>query len=137
MLDAVKNRRRRWLSFSLGTMLVVVAVTCVFAAWITFNLNWIRQRHRFAIVEEPAWRQPVLGQGGGPGMLWMFGEAGFQTISKLVDNESEVEPMRTHLKSLFPEAETDVMTKKEYFEWIKSRNPGILDEDVKRLIEFD
>ena len=39
--------KRRWFRFSLRTLFVVVTIVGVAACWVTYQLNWIRQRHAF------------------------------------------------------------------------------------------
>ena len=38
--------KRRWFSFSLRTLFVVVTIIGVGAGWVAYQLNWIRERHR-------------------------------------------------------------------------------------------
>src|ERR1700681_821661 len=41
--------KRRWLRFTLLTLAVVVTVFC---GWLSYGLNWIRQRHEFEARED-------------------------------------------------------------------------------------
>ena len=45
MTDA--QPKRCWFRFSLRMMFVLVAVASVPMCWVGYQLNWIRQRHRF------------------------------------------------------------------------------------------
>lgn len=101
--DQPKNRRR-WLSFSLRTIFIVVTLLAIFIA---YHVNWIRQR-REAINQPlgdglyirsidpddlpddlflpPAAPHPYPGASSpwrpprGPGLLWLFGERGYPDI---------------------------------------------------------
>ena len=48
---------RRWFRFSLRTLFVVVTIACVFAGWIAYQLDWIRERHDGRI-DTSLWRLP-------------------------------------------------------------------------------
>jgi hypothetical protein len=71
--------KRRWFQWSLRTLFVVVTV---FGCWLGYELNWIRQRHRY--LEDQAdlrARFPGAIQSSAvpvdaPGFLWLFGERG-------------------------------------------------------------
>ena len=103
---------RRWFSFSLRTMFVVVRV---FACWLGYELNWIRQRHEaldkdgFTSEAPPASADFVTA----PGWLWLFGERGYDTIWFKVPNDErdgmELNPAEVaevaRVSRLFPEAE--------------------------------
>ena len=39
--------KRRWFRFSLRTLLVVVFVVSIPLAWVAYQLNWVRERHKF------------------------------------------------------------------------------------------
>jgi hypothetical protein len=45
MTDAKPNRR--WFRFRLRTLFVLVSIASVPLGWVAYQLNWIRQRHRF------------------------------------------------------------------------------------------
>ena len=37
--------KRRWFRFSLRTLFVLVTIIGIAAGWVTYQLNWIRERH--------------------------------------------------------------------------------------------
>jgi len=99
--------KRRWLRFSVRTMLVTVMVFAFSIAWVQSRLAWIRDRHNFAIEwpfiitvfpgrawyaaeEATYWRAP--------GLLWLFGERGHPTIEYWNPDDAK------EAQSLFPEA---------------------------------
>jgi hypothetical protein len=45
--EQVQKPNRRWFAFRLRTMLVVVAVLALPLGWVTYSLEWIRQRRDF------------------------------------------------------------------------------------------
>jgi hypothetical protein len=55
MTDA--KPKRRWLRFSLRTLFVLVTIIGVGAGWVTYQLNWIRERHK--------WREWLNAHAGG------------------------------------------------------------------------
>jgi len=63
--------RRRWFRFSLRTLFVLMLLASISLAWVTYSLNWIRQRAEiiegsyFLVSDSPA-----------PGFFWVFGEDG-------------------------------------------------------------
>jgi hypothetical protein len=104
--------RRRWYQFSLGTMLIVVTVVCV---WLGYELNWIGQRH--AIIKDCYSHVEDAGLRAAPGLLWLFGEPGYREIrpryytvnwyplfTPQAAEEHRLE--RKRIRSLFPEVET-------------------------------
>ena len=110
--------KRRWFSYSLRTMFAVVTVLCV---WLGYELKWIRQR-RAIVAAFPKWSalegvpNIVMRQPDAPGLLWLFGERGYATVSLMVvvddsldvlDDSSLPEAAKTELKyatALFPES---------------------------------
>jgi hypothetical protein len=112
---------RSWTRFSLRTLFVVVTL---FACWLGYELNWIRQRHEFisgeaAIRErrptQQKWGATLANSGRNaphaPALLWLFGERGYTSVCVL----SEVTDDTTGLtdadwirireaRQLFPEA---------------------------------
>ena len=90
---------RRWFSFSLRTLFVVITVGCVAIAWFIYQLDWIQRRHSAF-----QW-SPVLVAGRGatqaPWTLRLFGEEGSLEI---VTMHPEGSPEIATLKALFPEA---------------------------------
>jgi hypothetical protein len=92
--------RRRWFSFSLRTLFVLVTLAALVVGWVAWSLNWIRQRrefvHRFELDTGILTVDPVP---SAPGLLWLFGEKGVQHI--LLPHESEY----AEAQRLFPEAQ--------------------------------
>jgi hypothetical protein len=108
MIPAANLRSFR---YSLRTLFVLITV---FACWLGYELNWIRQRH--AVLITGNWRayetvhDPFEDTHGqtvrAPGLLWFFGEPGYASLMKLragpVANKEKAELDR--VKVLFPEA---------------------------------
>jgi hypothetical protein len=105
--------KRRWFKFSLRTLLVAVAI---FPCWLAYEVHWIHQRHRVLTsgrftTESPA-GAPVAVQA--PGLLWLFGEPGYESIwftvpKGEVRDDMELSPSEKaefeRVSRLFPEAE--------------------------------
>lgn len=84
-------------------MLVAVALIAASAAWVGYNLHWIKQRRQFADGAEPVWRFPNR-KSTAPGMLWMFGEENVGECTILVGGDhGDVESLKRHLENIFPE----------------------------------
>ena len=103
------SRPRRWFQFGLRTMFVVVTVVAVPAAWASYNLNWIRQRHaaeaapglpRFVsyAARETLHRRSTETLSWG---LRLFGEQAVPLVNCGPASKMKVDD----LKTLFPEAE--------------------------------
>ena len=95
--------KRRWFSFSLRTMFVLLTAICV---WVGYEVNWIRQRqdrleslHVADHVDSVSIRAP--------GFLWLFGEEGHQHLV-VADNQMTRDELKV-LRSLFPEAHISVV----------------------------
>jgi hypothetical protein len=116
--------RRRWYQFSLRAMFVLVTLV---AAFLAYQLNWIRQRHRFLVFVDCNNHNQVLGEWirpktpansktlRAPRLLWLFGEPYQSQIVVSIDNadpaaagEDAQERMQT-AKRLFPEATINTM----------------------------
>lgn len=74
--------KRRWFRFGLRTMFVVVTV---FACWLGYQLNWIRQRHAFLarkdiIVQHSSAYYPY----DAPTSLRVFGESGQAVLNVII-----------------------------------------------------
>jgi hypothetical protein len=41
------NPKRHWFRFSLRTLFVLVTIFGVGAGWVAYQLNWVRERHKF------------------------------------------------------------------------------------------
>ena len=112
----------RWFQFRLPTLFVVVTVVAVVAAWMTYQLNWIRQRHELILrpnVEAPVWATQPPSWPAAPGMLGLLGEKGRHQIDIVVDlpiaaegkipidrqRSADEQALLEHAKALFPEAE--------------------------------
>ena len=61
---------RRWYRFSLWTVFVLLTLKCFAAAWVAYQVNWIRQRQaaRAMLVIKAEFATTA------PGLLWMCGE---------------------------------------------------------------
>lgn len=104
------NRYRRF-SFSLRTLLLIVAIGGL-SCWLAGQANWVRQR-----------RQVIDGRSGystdsntvlpgpdAPGMLWLFAEHGYASITIKFDDgdcggplSSEQQNELDRVRQLFPE----------------------------------
>ena len=104
------NPKRGWVRFAFSLRVPFVVVT-VFAVWLAYELNWIRQRHEFLgtqsrLAAQHAWvrsngtllPKPV----SAPGLLWLFGEKGEPAVEIIIMDDYSSELRRAH--RLFPEA---------------------------------
>jgi len=94
---------RRWLRFSLRTMLVVVTLICAIVGWAEHKRRWIAARHQFYWGTSEIPRNALIfgGVTDAPWALRIFGEPGFSTILVPAQaNDAEV----ARVKELFPEA---------------------------------
>jgi hypothetical protein len=121
--------RRRWFTFSLRTLLVVMTAFCV---WMGYHLNWIRQRHAF-LSEQSAVLAPHLdgltnGEKSGyclaPGCLWLFGENGRNSVLVSTNSETphqiapdDLERLR-EARRLFPEASPHMVAVRDGSHWM-------------------
>ena len=89
--------RRRWYSFSLRTLFVLVTVLGVFLGWLAVQVKWIRDRHE--VMSRPGDRlHGYLGQTKAPWSIRIFGEQGHEWVFAPY---SEMDRMH----ALFPEAQ--------------------------------
>jgi len=109
--------KRRWFSFSLRTMFVIVTL---FGCWLGYELNWIRQRDALVAKnqaldlkvehEEGAWALLTFKTLRAPGLLWMFGEEPLSDLEIIFIGDGQrpltAEEQREleRAKNLFPEA---------------------------------
>jgi hypothetical protein len=75
-----KPKPRRWFRFSLRTMFLLMTVVCSVVGWVTYQLNWIRQRHdllREGMVIQNGlwWRSFEVDLEPPPWNLRLFGES--------------------------------------------------------------
>ncbi len=105
----VASKRRR-LRFGLRTLFATFTIFCLILGWVTWNLNWIRQRRDMADPEpgRPLWGWPAP-RGQAPSTLWLFGETGWQNLQLYYETEEEAALYRTRAKELFPEANVSVI----------------------------
>ena len=114
--------RRRWLRFSLRTLLAAMTALCIVGGWVAYQLHWIRERHAVlanhpnaAFLDAVGSSQTVANAGGtstvwvwddsqppAPWPLRWFGEEGH---SILVFHLPESDPELARIRKLFPEAE--------------------------------
>jgi hypothetical protein len=99
--------KHRWLQFGLRTMFVAVTV---FAVFVGYHLNWIRQRHEFHRSVDAIWRFPDP-ESTAPGLLWMFGESGLTGSELLISQQfNDVGSIKRHLLRIFPEDDWTLVT---------------------------
>ncbi len=94
---------RRWFSFSLRTMFILLTAVCV---WVGYQVNWVRQRREFMgklPTNNIAYQEDLSHQVQAPGMLWLFGEAGKHRFRSV--NTPDSDPETKQIRILFPEAE--------------------------------
>jgi hypothetical protein len=99
--------RRRWFRFSLRTLFLLVTLAAVSAGWVSWSLNWIRQRQSAlrtdGIQGNPNSLHTIYDKPQTPSGLWIFGEVGQSTLivqGGLISKDRSFE-----LRELFPEAE--------------------------------
>ena len=103
--------KRRWLRFSLGTMLVVVTVCACVVGWLVHSIRWIRLRHEW-MDAPPTVYLHINKTRRAPWPLVPFGERGWEIISMRFCPWTLPEPVLTEeekaeyrrVKELFPEA---------------------------------
>ena len=104
---------RRWFRFSLRTMFVVVTLLAVAAAWIGYNLNWIRQRHEMidsgGVAAGDGPNHTVGTDPVAPGLLQFFREGAYGYIIVFPDRTGgSLTPAEqaklNRVAQLFPEA---------------------------------
>src|SRR5260221_12187239 len=103
--------RRRW-SYSLRTLFAVVTL---FACWLGYSLNWMRERQQvreWLASDERSWYAPSLAgaplEASPPLSLRLFGEKGMVGIGMDVEQFAGPVPYSpAKLKGLFPQAQVD------------------------------
>lgn len=85
------------------------AVLTVFAVWLAYEVNWLRQR-REVIGHSAATKSNGM---HAPGMLWVFGEPAYSrlivtwiTDRNAAESETIESDLLRHAQRLFPEAES-------------------------------
>jgi hypothetical protein len=83
---------RHWFQWSLRTLFVVFTVV---ACTLGYELNWIRQRHELLTTGRFVAHDDGTAPGGlilvgvrAPGLLWLLGESGHQSISVMLHGGS-------------------------------------------------
>ena len=76
----------------------------------------------------PLWGWPVP-NGKAPGMLWLFGETGWQNLQLYYETDQEVAANDKRAKQLFPEAEVTVLLFGS--EWPPSRQSSRPNNDAR------
>jgi len=97
--------KRRWFRYSLRTLFVMMTV---FACWLGYELNWIRQRH--AVLQD--WNASAFTplfphtRVSPPGMLGLFGEIGYGCLWKESQTPltNQEEGKLASVRRMFPEA---------------------------------
>jgi hypothetical protein len=103
---------RRWFAFRLRALFVVVAVLALPLGWVAYQLEWIRQRHRFMAPMQPSPYRGVAilncqytpGSRDGarpPWQLALFDEQGITWIR--LRSPASIEQLEL-VRSFFPEA---------------------------------
>jgi hypothetical protein len=92
----------------LRTFFVLFTAVAMILGWISYSLDWIRQRHEFFLSDAPLWRLPAP-TSNAPRMLWLFGETGIESSQIGARDPNNPTPLeREHaqeVRALFPEAE--------------------------------
>jgi hypothetical protein len=115
MSDAPPTRRR-WYQFGIGTIFLLVAL---FAAFLAYQANWIRERHAFLVEENQKLAadniapEPPTDDTPAPGLLWLLGEKGVDAVIFWFDGKNsdwsfydgEQVARTERAMKLFPEAE--------------------------------
>jgi hypothetical protein len=86
--------------FTLRALFVVMTLLCV---WCAYSLNWIQ--HRPAAMTSRAYLEDSFALAGtrtSPGMVWLFGEEGYEVLC--FDPRKVTEEERARITALFPEA---------------------------------
>ncbi len=84
--------------FRLRTIFLLIALICIPLSWVTYQLNWVRQRHEFFRREGVSFSYPgVFVQSPAPGSLRVFGEPSQARVTTMT---ADMELARR----LFPEA---------------------------------
>jgi hypothetical protein len=98
--------KRRWYRWSLRTLFVVVTALGISFGSVAYNLNWIRQRHQALQI----WTGLQGPSTSAPGMLWIFGEPGYEVVVKMRIPRTTKYPTGedrnecNRMQALFPEA---------------------------------
>jgi hypothetical protein len=105
----------RWFRFGLRSLFAVITLAAILVAWLSYNLNWIRERRNAPVfyptlttyVVTPSGPTPMTLTCHSPWPLEWFGEPGCVTVAIAPSlPESEVERIR----KLFPEAEIEMLS---------------------------
>jgi hypothetical protein len=124
--------KRRWLRFSVRTLLIAVTIFCVWLGWAS---RWVTQRRHAVDRSTGVFRD---GDGRTPWSLWLLGERGAATIvvhvhgKTLQDANARAEQLAPELKRLqrlFPEAEIKTLRNWPYMDLgdfvpRRANNPG-------------
>lgn len=104
---------RRWFRFSLRTLLLLLTIACLVAAWLVPQLRWIRERHR--ALDDLAAPNAVESPFGNsaPWSIRLLGEQGYDRIA-WVQTGTRDESIATRLRELFPEARICPMDQAEF-----------------------
>lgn len=88
--------------FGLRTLFTVVTL---FACWLAYQINWIRQRHEFVTRRPPYYpartEDPNFNPVRAPFPLFLFGEPGYWLVAPMNEREQAVG------RKIFPEAIVD------------------------------
>lgn len=75
-----------------------------FSLWLGWQANWIRQRH--AAIEQYNLAYWTRERVPSPGLLWLFGEAGYPRLVVSIKQNGDKSEVR-RIEQLFPEADVE------------------------------
>ena len=125
-----EKSKRRWFSFSLRAMFVVVTLVCMAIGWLGVQIKWIHNRHQALQWLVPLHARQLAAASGSllpskkgayvshsgikaPWSLEVMGELGIERIEVDPACLNKDAPFTLHeLRSLFPEADVTAATKR-------------------------
>jgi hypothetical protein len=95
--------RRRWLQFSLGTMLLLVSLVAVFLAWLAWELSYIRDRQTW-LSDNPTLARPDAKVDATAEISWARKILGDSIMPMIVAPDGWTDNEIAAAKKLFPES---------------------------------